>query len=181
MLYYIHLPSIMITSIQYIFERVIICSASRSHHTFAAACTWSSCETIQEFRIEISDRDYAETSGKLRMEVRQGSTTCATVRETFYSPRKNSVNFQTDRTKFGSCDDVRFDTGEDVELRVLSDSGDDSYMDNAALKLGGVWREWSGYQVKVNKHGEGSEWRSTVRSNKLIKLFEILFRFGNTN
>ena len=117
--------------------------------------------TIDAVRVGVSDRDYAETSGKLRFGVRQGGTSCETERETIVKPQRNRV-YEAKRSdgKFGSCYDSRFDSHQAIEFRVLSDSGDDSYIDNAAVKLDGVWREWNGYQVKVNKHGEGNAWRT---------------------
>ncbi|XP_063680518.1 uncharacterized protein LOC134815861 [Bolinopsis microptera] len=32
----------------------------------------------------------------------------------------------------------------------------------AAILINGRWREWRGYQVKVNKHGEGNAWRTAI-------------------
>ena len=117
--------------------------------------------TIDAVRVGVSDRGSAGTSGKLRFGVRQGGTSCETVRETIVKPQRNRdyVEYRSS-SKFGSCYNRRFDSHQTIEFRVLSDSGDDSYIDNAAVKLDGVWREWNGYQVKVNKHGEGNAWRT---------------------
>ena len=120
---------------------------------------------IEALRIKISDRSYADSSGKLRFDIRQGDTSCSTIRETFVKPRKNT-EYEESRSshKFGSCYSALFDPNDAIEFRIISDSGDDAYIDSAAVKLGGVWREWNGYQIKVNKHGAGNAWRLVYNS-----------------
>ena len=115
---------------------------------------------IEELRIKISDRSYADTSGKLRFDVRQGQTFCSTIRETFSKPKRNQEYFKNRNSgTFGSCYSAQFDPEEGIEFRIISDSGNDAYIDSAGVKLRGEWMNWNGYQVKVNKHGEGDAWR----------------------
>ena len=143
---------------------------------------------IEALRIKISDRSWAESSGKLRFDIRQGDTYCSTIRETFVKPRKNT-QYEESRSshKFGSCYSALFDPNGAIEFRIISDSGDDAYIDSAAVKLGGVWRVWNGYQVKVNKHGLGNAWRLAYNSgnrsydNYCRYLLPILQGIGNLN
>ena len=115
---------------------------------------------IEELRIKISDRSYADTSGKLRFDVRQGQTFCSTIRETFSKPKRNQEYFKNRNSgTFGSCYSAKFDPEEGIEFRIISDSGNDAYIDSAGVKLRGEWMNWNGYQVKVNKHGAGNAWR----------------------
>ena len=70
-----------------------------------------------------------------------------------------------DKDMFGSCSNTWFQprlNKEALEIRILSDSGDDAYIDKAAIKIGGVWREWVGHQVKINKHGDGNSWKTVL-------------------
>ena len=130
---------------------------------------WSATKVpIDALRIQISDRSWADSSGKLRFDIRQGDTYCSTIRETFVKPRKNT-EYEESRSshKFGSCYSALFDPNDAIEFRIISDSGDDAYIDSAAVKLGGVWREWSGYQVKVNKHGAGNSWRYVPKQGEI--------------
>jgi hypothetical protein len=119
-------------------------------------------EKIEALRIKVSDRSWAETSGKLKFQIKQGSAQCITIRETFKRPRKNKeyTVYRSDDHKFGTCYNRNFDTDEPLEFRILSDSSDDCYIDSAAVKLGGFWRQWNGYQVKIDKSGHGNEWHT---------------------
>ncbi|XP_063691337.1 uncharacterized protein LOC134823733 [Bolinopsis microptera] len=120
---------------------------------------------IESFRIEISTRAYANTGGNLRIGVRQGENSCETVEETFVEPEEGEEMTEDNKAKFGSCRNKWFQPNfnkHPLEIRVLSDSGDDAYINRAAIKIGGVWREWVSVDVKVNRHGEGAEWRAVI-------------------
>ena len=117
--------------------------------------------TISAVGLGVSDTNYAGTSGKLRFGVRQGGTSCETARETISKPqrRRNYIKYRSSRN-FGSCYNTKFNSRESIQFRVLSDSGDDSYIDSAGVMLDGVWRVWKGDRVKVNKHWAGNSWRT---------------------
>ena len=125
----------------------------------AVLCAYKYVEGV---RIITSDRSYASTSGKIRFGVRQGSKSCETIRATIEEPKRNNHYSEYRQSKFGSCRYTSFDTLKKLEFRVLSDSGDDAYINMAAILIDGRWREWRGYQVKVNKHGEGNAWRTAI-------------------
>ena len=122
---------------------------------------------VEKFRIKVSDRSYAYTSGKLRIGVRQGNdgdytfdlTSCETIRATFVSPDRNREYIVSDTSKFDSCRYTKFNPNEEIQIQILSDSGDDSYLDEAGIMIDGEWKNWIGWQEKINKHGEGNEWR----------------------
>ena len=131
----------------------------------------SSSVLIDAFRIKVSDKDYAGTSGKLKFEVSQGWTSCETVRDTFTSPQRNQYYTKTrysDSSRFGSCSSARFNTRDALQFRVLSDSGDDCYLNSAGVKIGDIWVDWNGYNVKFNKHGEGDSWRDAPISMLIL-------------
>ncbi|XP_063687624.1 uncharacterized protein LOC134820906 isoform X3 [Bolinopsis microptera] len=120
---------------------------------------------IESFRIKISDRSYANTGGSIRIRVKQGENSCETDKEIFDEPKRNEEMTEDDEDKFGSCSRKWFQprlNEQPLEIRILSDSGDDAYIDKAAIKIGGVWREWVDNQVKINKHGEGSTWKTVL-------------------
>ena len=59
---------------------------------------------IEAFRIKVSDRSYASTSGNLQIGVKQGDqNSCQTVVETFTSPQTNVLYLRDDKSLFGSC------------------------------------------------------------------------------
>ena len=130
---------------------------------------------IEAFRIKVSDRSYASTSGNLQIGVKQGDqNSCQTVVETFTSPQTNVLYLRDDKSLFGSCVNTWFQPSYNMplQIRVLSDSGNDSYLDKIGVKINGVWRDWVwGYQKKVNKN-EGNEWQ-TVISAGTISLMEL--------
>ncbi|XP_063687622.1 uncharacterized protein LOC134820906 isoform X1 [Bolinopsis microptera] len=120
---------------------------------------------IESFRIKISDRSYANSGGSIRIGVKQGENSCETDKEIFDKPKRNEEMTEDDEDKFGSCSGKWFQprlNEQPLEIRILSNSGDDAYIDKAAIKIGGVWREWVDYQVKINKHGEGSTWKTVI-------------------
>merc|ERR1712025_254019 len=117
---------------------------------------------VDAFFIKVSNRRYAHTTGKLRIGVKQGQTSCETIRETFISPDRNGwyeVNRSRHLYKFNDCRYKKFNPNEEIQIRIISDSGDDSYLDKAGIKINGQWKRWIGYHVKINKHGEGRSWR----------------------
>ena len=120
---------------------------------------------IESFRIKISDRSYANTGGSLRIGVQQGDNSCETDKEIFDEPERNEIMTNDDKDMFGSCSNTWFQprlNKQALEIRILSDSTNDAYIDKAAIKIGGVWREWVGHQVKINKHGDGNSWKTVL-------------------
>ena len=122
---------------------------------------------IESFRIQISGRSYADTSGALSIGVKQGETSCKTYSKMFNKPRKHQKMTEDDRNKFGSCKKTWFQplfNKQPIQIRILSNSGNDAYIDKAAIKIGGVWREWvAGESTKINKHGAGNTWRTVLK------------------
>ena len=112
--------------------------------------------------MKISDRSSAGSSGKLRIGVRQGGNSCETTRATFPACKQGREYITQNEGLFASCKETLFKPTEKLEIRVLSDSGDDNYIDEAGVLIGGEWRNFYVYSVKVNKHGEGSSWRTVI-------------------
>ena len=122
---------------------------------------------IESFRIQISGRSYADTSGALSIGVKQGDISCKTYSKMFNKPRKHQKMTEDDMNKFGSCKKTWFQplfNKQPIQIRILSNSGNDAYIDKAAIKIGGVWREWvAGESTKINKHGAGNTWRTVLK------------------
>ena len=110
---------------------------------------------VEGFRVQISNRNGAGSSGKLRIGVRQGDRKCETVRATFPAC-KGGQEYDTENLDlFDDCRDTWFQpvlNAQALQIQVLSDSGDDNYIDEAGVKIAGKWKNFNVHQVKVNKH-----------------------------
>ena len=122
---------------------------------------------VEGFRIKVSDRSWADTTGSLRIGVRQGDMRCGSVTDTFYTPRRNTEYTQENEQRFGTCTkDKLFQpmfNNNPLQIRILSNSGNDAFIDKMAVKIAGQWREWIGHHFKINKHFEGP-WQTVVEA-----------------
>ena len=74
-----------------------------------------------------------------------------------------------DKALFGTCRDHWFEhlyNSEDLKINVGSDTWDDAYIDEAGIKIDGIWRNWVGYEHKVD-HNTGNEWRTVIPAGSL--------------
>ena len=122
---------------------------------------------IEAFRIKISSRSHASTSGNLKIGVKQGDDySCETDRYTFphSSGGQEYIVDADDKALFGTCRDLWFEhlyNSKDLKINIGSDSRDDAYPDEAGIKIDGIWRNWVGYRHKVD-HNTGNEWRTVI-------------------
>ena len=69
-----------------------------------------------------------------------------------------------DKALFGSCRDLWFEhlyNNKDLQIRIGSDSANDAYLDEAGIKIDGMWRNWVGYEHKVDQN-TGNQWRTVI-------------------
>ena len=132
-----------------------------------SSCTRSTCHYIESFYLDVTNRWHAGTSGSLRVWVKQGSRSCATIRYLFHQPGKNQYKVEYEAGgKFGSCAFTKFDVEKAIYFKLTSTSRDDCYVDWAGFSIGGqtrksdgrkIWRGSNDFMV-VNKRGSGTGW-----------------------
>ena len=137
---------------------------------------------IERFRIRMSDYSYAETTGSLRIGVRQGGAGCETVDETVVRPRATHLYEVSDKSRFGSCNNSKFNPLSDVllilpiQIRVLSNTFNNAYFDKVGVKIGGKWLEWEGDMIMVD-FNDPTDWRTAYESGfsggELIQGFAV--------
>ena len=120
---------------------------------------------IDAFRIKMSETRYASTSGSLQIGMRQGITECTTSRDLLQRPKNIELYVIAEQSKFGQCIGKLFKPGDrnPIQLRVLSNSGNNAYLEKVGVKLGGDWYDWTGFEVMVD-HGDPTDWQTVYKS-----------------
>ena len=113
----------------------------------------------------MSGRTHAHTTGNLRIGVRQGEQNeCKSHAETFPDSDNGEEYIVTNTNLFGTCRDNYFQTlfnYAPLEIRILSDSADDAYLDQAGIKIDGLWRNWIGSEERID-NDTGNKWRVVI-------------------
>ena len=113
------------------------------------------CRPITGYGLHTSCNDYyAGTNGKIRFAVKQNGAMCESERKTIDSPggcKKLEVS-----GSFG-CD-VWFDMSKPIQIRALSDSGNDAKTGHYYVKFGDKKRSWTGKKMTIHKSGDTNPW-----------------------
>ena len=118
------------------------------------------CKRVATVSVKIACRSHAGTSGKLRIGIRQGNIECETMHKTFESP-DGCKGYE--RLRHFGCDMARFDVRKPVDIRLISDSRDDAYVDGFGTIIGDqsalTMYTYETHHKKVDK-SEGNDWQT---------------------
>ena len=139
---------------------------------------------IDAFRIKMSERTDSYTSGSLQIGMLQGTTICTTSQELLSRPYAMNLYVIAERSKFGQCIGKLFklrDRNNPIQLRVLSNSNNNAYLEKVGVKLGGEWYDWTGFEVMVD-HGDPTDWQTVYKSGiqNGSAIQEIAIQMSNT-
>ena len=113
------------------------------------------CKPVTGYGMETICKTHAGTTGKIKFKVKQDGIECESQRKTIDSPKKcEKYNVEGD---FGCT--VRFDPTKPLEIRALSDSGDDAKINYFYVKIGDKKFYWRGTEMKLHKNEEENPWK----------------------